>query len=148
MPTAGGRYCCLSSLRNPTHRYGVERGSIALQIRTGARRVDTPTFTGGATNALAHRGSVCLHAMLMVISTDVHAQGNKPGGRSRWLRSRPPETARLPSRTILRNMITPLSVEDKRSRAPAEEHHGVPSDTMYVAANQDAKAPARREEMT
>ena len=30
----------------------------------------------------------------------------------------------------------------------AEEHHGVPSDTMYVAANQDAKAPARREEMT
>jgi len=32
--------------------------------------------------------------------------------------------------------------------APAEEHHGVPSDTVYVAANEDAKAPARREEIT
>jgi hypothetical protein len=45
-------------------------------------------------------------------------------------------------------MITPLSVEAKCSRALAEEHHGVPSDTVYVAANEDAKAPARREEMT
>ena len=52
------------------------------------------------------------------------------------------------SRTILRNMITSLYVEAKCSRAPAEEHHGVPSDTMYVAANEDAKALARREEMT
>jgi hypothetical protein len=45
-------------------------------------------------------------------------------------------------------MITPLSVEAKCSKAPADEHHGGPSDTMYVAANEDAKAPARREEMT
>jgi hypothetical protein len=27
VPTAGWRYCCLSSLRNPTHRYGV--GEVA-----------------------------------------------------------------------------------------------------------------------
>jgi hypothetical protein len=45
-------------------------------------------------------------------------------------------------------MITPLSVEAKCSRALAEEHHSVPSDTVYIAANEDAKAPARREEMT
>jgi hypothetical protein len=86
--------------------------------------------------------------MLMVIPTDVQAQGNKAGGRRRWLGSRPPATARILARTILLNMITPLSVEAKCSRAPAEEHHGVPSDTMYVAANKDAKVPAHREEMT
>jgi len=27
VPTAGWRYCCLSSLRNPTHRYGI--GEVA-----------------------------------------------------------------------------------------------------------------------